>query len=81
MNKTKRIEKEAKYLLRHKCTIRECAKHFNLSKSTIHVDLSHKLPKLNPKLYVKVKKLLEHNYLVKHIRGGISTAKKYKKAG
>jgi len=58
-------------------TIRETAKVFGMSKSTVHVDVSKRLKKVNPKLYEKVKKVLNKNFEEKHIRGGEATRKKY----
>lgn len=76
--KTRAI-KEAKYMLKNKSNIRECAKFFNVSKSTVHLDVSKRLEKFDLKLFVKIKKLLNVNFAQKHIRGGLSTKNKYLK--
>ena len=60
-------------------TVRAVAKKFGISKSTVHKDLTSRLPGLNPSLYQKVKKVLETNKDERHIRGGIATKKKYQK--
>ena len=58
-------------------TIRETAKKFGYSKSTIHNDVSYRLRKIDPKLYQETKKILEANFADKHNRGGQSTKRKY----
>ncbi len=58
-------------------TVRAVAKKFGISKSTVHKDLTSRLPGLNPGLYEKVKKVLEVNKDERHIRGGMATKKKY----
>lgn len=73
-----RILKEAQYLLSNKSTIRETAKNFGISKSTVHYDMSIKLIKINTALYNQVSKLLRNNFNIKHLRGGKSTKKLYK---
>ncbi len=60
-------------------TIRTTAKSFNLSKSTVHYDLSYRLKKVDKNLYKQVKKILDDNFAEKHIRGGESTKRKYEK--
>lgn len=72
-----RIVQEANYLLDNNATIRTTAKHFGLSKSTIHKDLSYKLPQINSAIYEEVKHLLITNFISKHLRGGLSTKQKY----
>lgn len=67
----------ANYLLENKTTIRATAKEFGLPKSTVHHDVSTKLKYINYPLYLKVKKLLEQNFNVKHLHGGESTKQKY----
>lgn len=72
-----RIVTLAYYILDNHTTIRATAKEFNLPKSTVHHDLSTKLKYVDYTLYLKVKKLLEENFSVKHIHGGESTKHKY----
>lgn len=69
----------ADYILNTKNTIRQTAKVFNLSKSTVHNDLSKRLYKVDKQLYKEVKKLLDINFNEKHLRGGNSTKLKYQK--
>ena len=79
MNKNiiNRTLKESEYILKTKKTIREIAKVFGVSKSTVHKDVSSRLQKINPSLYLDVKKVLEINKSERHIRGGIATRNKY----
>lgn len=67
----------ANHILKTNDTIRKTAKIFNLSKSTVHNDLSKRLKKVDLKMYDKVQKILDLNFSEKHIRGGLSTKKKY----
>ena len=75
----KRVVDEANYILDTKETIREIAKVFNVSKSTVHKDLHERLIDINYKLYEKVDSILKYHIDIRHIRGGQSTKKKYKK--
>ena len=75
-----RQEEVGKYILRHKCTIRAAAAHFGLSKSTVHLDVSHRLKTINPGLYARVKRVLETNHDGRHIRGGEATKRHYAQA-
>lgn len=73
-----RAQELAVYLIENRTTIRAAAKQFGISKSTVHKDLSERLPGCNRSLYVQVKALLELNKAERHIRGGMATRKKYK---
>ncbi len=81
------IEERAKilatYIIETKSTVRQAAKKFNVSKSTVHKDISERLQKVNPSLAIEAKKVLEINKSERHIRGGMATKMKYKnnKAG
>ena len=68
----------ANYIIDHNATVRQTAKKFGISKSTVHKDLSERLPAFNRPLYLQVKGVLEENKAERHIRGGIATRKKYK---
>ena len=68
----------AVYMIETGATVRSVAKHFHLSKSTVHKDLSQRLPKYNQTLYAQVRKVLDLNKQERHIRGGMATRKKYK---
>lgn len=65
------------YILEHNATVRAAAKEFGISKSTVHMDVSQRLQRVNPQLYKNVKKILDTNKAQRHIRGGMATQKKY----
>ncbi len=68
----------AVYMIETKATVRAAAKHFGISKSTVHKDLSQRLPKCNKTLYLQVRQILDINKAQRHIRGGMATREKYK---
>ena len=68
----------AVYMIETGCTVRAAATHFHISKSTVHKDLSQRLPAYNHQLYDEVRKILDLNKLERHIRGGMATRLKYK---
>jgi len=71
----------ANYIIESKATVREAAKVFKVSKSTVHKDVSERLPKINPNISEEVKKVLNQNKAERHIRGGRATRNKYKSLG
>lgn len=73
-----RVFESAEYLLRTKCTVRQVAKTFCVSKSTAYKDMSCRLPLLDKSLYNKVAQVLGENWAERYIRGGESTKRKYK---
>ena len=72
-----RIKEEANQILLTRMTIREVAKLYGISKSTVHKDLHERLIKIDEKLFKKVKNILEYHTNIRHIRGGQSTKNKY----
>ena len=68
----------AAYIIEHKATVRAAAAKFGVSKSTVHKDLTERLPTVNRALYHEVRRLLYLNKAERHIRGGLATRKKYK---
>ena len=70
----------AHYLIENRTTVRAAAKKFGVSKSTVHKDLSERLPLYDRPLYLQVKAVVEENKAQRHIRGGLATRKKYKGA-
>ena len=68
----------AVYMFENRATVRAAAKKFGISKSTVHKDLSQRLPQYNQALYEQVKVILDTNKAQRHIRGGLATRKKYK---
>ncbi len=68
----------AVYMIETGATVRNAASHFGISKSTVHKDLSQRLPQCNKGLYLQVRSVLELNKAERHIRGGLATRAKYK---
>ena len=68
----------ALYIIENRTTVRAAAQKFRISKSTVHKDISERLPHFNRGLYLQVKEVLEVNKAQRHIRGGIATRKKYR---
>lgn len=73
-----RAKELALYMIENRTTVRAAAKKFGVSKSTVHKDLSERLPAFNRGLYLQVKQVLEENKAQRHIRGGLATRRKYK---
>ncbi len=67
----------ANFIIDKNATVRETAKEFGVSKSTVHKDIAERLVKINPSLAKKAKKVLEVNKAERHIRGGLATKEKY----
>ena len=68
----------AVYIIATGATVRAAARHFGISKSTVHKDLVQRLPQYNPGLFSQVRQVLELNKAQRHIRGGLATRRKYK---
>ena len=77
-NMEERAQELALYIIENKATVRAAAQKFGISKSTVHKDLSERLPAINRGLHRQVKEILNENKAERHIRGGIATRKKYK---
>ena len=75
----KRTLTEAEYILSTKATVRDAAKEFDVSKSTVHKDVSERLKYIDVTLYARVKKVLAFNLAERHLRGGNATKEKYLK--
>ena len=73
-----RCEVLARYVIENNSTVRETAKVFGISKSTVHKDITEKLSKINFILYETVFRVLEKNKSERHIRGGEATKRKYR---
>ena len=69
----------AVYMIETGATVRAAAKHFGISKSTVHKDLSQRLEQCNKVLYRQVRCVLDKNKAQRHIRGGIATREKYQR--
>jgi putative DeoR family transcriptional regulator (stage III sporulation protein D) len=72
-----RILEVAAYIIDTKATVRQAAKIFGVSKSTVHKDMTERLPEINPEKAKLVKDVMEYNKAERHIRGGKATKKKY----
>ncbi|NCA67613.1 MAG: stage III sporulation protein D [Clostridia bacterium] len=72
-----RVIDSARFVIDSGCTVREAAAHFNISKSTVHTDLTKRLYSIDLSLYHEVRIILEKNLAERHIRGGESTKNKY----
>ena len=77
MTHKSRAELFGYYIVEHEATIRSTADYYGVSKSTVHYDLKHKLKKVNPYLYCRVRCVIEENLRCRHLRGGDSTRLKY----
>ena len=67
----------AQYMLEKRATVRQAAKVYGLSKSSVHKDMCQRLPKIDAKLAQQVAALLEYNKAVRHLRGGEATRRRY----
>ena len=68
----------AAYIVENNSTVRAAAARFGVSKSTVHKDITVRLPGVNRALYREVRALLDRNKAERHIRGGLATRRKYK---
>ncbi len=76
-DKEQRAIIEAAYILENKTTVRDCGKHFGVSKSTVHKDVTQRLFHINKTLWGSVRAVLDVNKEERHMRGGIATRNKY----
>ena len=67
----------ANYIIEHSTTVRQTAKQFGISKSTVHKDVTERLSQINPALAAEARKVLDVNKSERHIRGGLATREKY----
>ena len=72
-----RTLKIAEYITETSCTVRDAAKEFGIAKSTVHKDLTKRLPALDSNLFKKVRRVLDTNFSLRHLRGGESTKRMY----
>ncbi len=76
-----RAKRSAEYIIATGCTVRACSAHFNISKSTVHKDVSERLKEIDEDLYERARAVSDKNLSERHIRGGIATRRKYLKEG
>ena len=67
----------ANYIIDENATVRQTAKKFGISKSTVHKDVTERLLQINPSLAQEARKVLDMNKSERHIRGGMATREKY----
>ena len=67
----------ADYIIENNATVRQTAKQFRISKSTVHKDVTERLLQINPALAQETRKVLDINKSERHIRGGLATREKY----
>lgn len=68
----------AGYIIETKATVRQTAKQFGISKSTVHKDVTERLQQINPSLAKEARQVLDINKQERHIRGGLATREKYR---
>ena len=73
-----RARQLAVYMIETGATVRTAAKRFGISKSTVHKELSQRLPNYDRLLYRQVRAILDKNRRERHIRGGLATRRKYR---
>ena len=67
----------AHYIIEKNATVRQAAKNFGVSKSTVHKDITERLQQINPTLAGQAREVLDTNKSERHIRGGLATREKY----
>lgn len=67
----------AAYIIENNTTVRQAAKHFGISKSTVHKDVTERLERINTSMAAEARKILDVNKSERHIRGGLATKEKY----
>lgn len=75
-----RTIKIGRYIVETRKTVRTIAKEFGVSKSTVHKDLTERLPEINQELANEVKEILDYHKSIRHLRGGEATKVKYQKS-
>ena len=73
----RRVRRSAEFILETSATVRACAEHFGISKSTVHKDVTERLAEIDADLCERVRKVLNRNLSERHIRGGNATRRKY----
>lgn len=74
----KRVLEICAYILETQSTVRQAAQVFQVSKSTVHKDMTERLPSLNKDMAHEVKVVLDRNKAERHLRGGEATRRKYR---
>lgn len=79
MSMDEKIKSQANFIVDNNSTVRDAAKVFGVSKSTIHLNVTERLKKIDPLLYAKVRKVLDNNKEERAKRGGNATRERYRK--
>ncbi|MCD8013127.1 MAG: sporulation transcriptional regulator SpoIIID [Lachnospiraceae bacterium] len=74
-----RVRNAAVYIVENGATVREAAKRFGVSKSTVHMDMVTRLEEIDAHLACEVRRVLDVNKQERHIRGGMATREKYRR--
>lgn len=74
----RRVLEISAYVIETSATVRQAARVFGVSKSTVHKDLTERLPRINPQMAKQVRFVLDINKAERHLRGGDATRKKYR---
>lgn len=77
--KMSRCERLGCYIAEHGATVRDAARQFGISKSTVHKDVTVELRATNTRLFEEVEKILQKNKSERHLRGGEATRQKYRR--
>lgn len=72
-----RVEEEARYILSSGATVRDCARHMGVSKTTVHKDMRERLKQIHRGMWQDVGSVLDKNRRERHLRGGLATREKY----
>ena len=72
-----RVVFEGRFIVENNATVRQTAREFGVSKSTVHKNMQVRLKYYSESLYIEVQKVLKNNFEQKHLRGGIATKNKY----
>ena len=67
----------AEHIIKTGNTVRDTAKIFGISKSTVHKDVTERLKKSHPETYATVKQIFDKNKAERHLRGGEATRQKF----
>lgn len=76
-----RVVQEADYIASSGATVRDAARRFGVSKSTVHKDLTERLPHIDRALFGRIRHVLDVNKAERHLRGGIATMRKFREMG
>ena len=76
-NREERCIVLGRYIIENGATVRQAAKYYSVSKSTVHTDVTKRLKSVSPALAESVNEVLQKNKAERHIRGGLATKEKY----